>query len=108
MHRVLAQRGAAARISIPYFNNGAPSCRVQPLELPAGLPWRRGSPPLRSAEASGTHSGRNTVLGCAGANVFKSYARSHPVAFARNHPDLEIAPNGDIVVRQEQEAAAER
>lgn len=106
VHRVLAQRGAAARISIPYFNNGAPSCRVQPLGLPeGGLQWRRGAPPLRSAADSGTHGGKNTVLPCAGANVFKSYARSHPRAFAKNHPDLEISPSGDIVVRPQKEQA---
>lgn len=102
VHRVLAQRGSAPRISVPYFNNGAPSCRVRPLELPAGLEWTRSGEAaqrLRSAADSGTHGGRNQVLQCAGANVFKSYARSHPAAFARNHPDLKIAPNGDVVVR---------
>ena len=34
-----------------------------------------------------------------GDNVFKSYARSHPEAFARNHPDLELDAHGLVVLR---------
>ena len=54
--------------------------------------------PARLA-ASDTHAGRNTLLPCAGDNVFKSYARSHPAAFAANHPDLRIAADGTVVPR---------
>lgn len=99
VHRVLAQRGASARISVPYFYCGAHSCSVEPLRLPSSLDWRRGTPPLHKETDSGTHGGRNRVLRTAGANVLKSYARSHPAAFAKNHPDLEITGGGEIVLR---------
>ncbi len=123
VHRVVPPAGPAARLSIPYFFNPAHSARVEAMPLPAGLPWavracerdallalcagacltaaaaaaQRAAP--AALAASDTHAGRNVVLRCAGDNVFKSYARSHPAAFARHHADLVIAPDGAVVPR---------
>jgi isopenicillin N synthase-like dioxygenase len=106
VHRVLPPSGAAARLSAPFFYNAAHDACVGALPLPASLPWARPRPEADADEdadadaaRSATHGGRNVLLRCAGMNVFKSFARSHPQAFATHHGDLMLAPDGAVVPR---------
>ena len=112
VHRVLPPPpGGPARVSLPFFYNADHDAVVQPLPtlLNNTLPWERpGDDAQRRAApgVSGTHGGRNVLLARAGDNVFKSFARSHPAAFARNHGDLHILPDGTVAPLLSQQGLA--
>ena len=66
---------------------------------PSQLPWTRDRPPAET---------RHSLLRAYGANAFKSLARSHPLVFARHHPDLCVLEDGTVAARDEGDAAAQR
>jgi isopenicillin N synthase-like dioxygenase len=91
-HRVLSS--TRPRLSVPFFYNPALPSTIQPVELPAELPWER----EREYDEQG-HWRRphNAMIHEYGANAFKSLARSHPAVFARHHPDLRLLEDGRVV-----------
>ena len=94
-HRVLST--PRARLSIPYFYNPALEATVEPLELPASLPWEREAEYDRERH---WRRPQNALLAEYGANAFKSLARSHPAVFARHHSDLRLLDDGRVVRAQ--------
>lgn len=57
-----------------------------------------------SVGSAGAAAGRpsaasNRLLPSYGMNAFKSLARSHPLVFARHHPDLRVLADGQVVAR---------
>ena len=103
VHRVVPPPpGGPARVSLPFFYNADHDAIVKPLqalEHAPHLPWERPGNRPDAPGGSATHGGRNVLLARAGDNVFKSFARSHPAACARNHGDLQILPDGTVAPR---------
>lgn len=103
-HRVVTMPSTESprpRTSVPLFYNPVLSATMGPLDealLPQNkLPWER-------PEGYDHWRRPNNLFNpSVGENTFKSLARSHPKVFARHHPDLEILPDGRIVMKQESE-----
>jgi len=55
----------------------------------SALPWTRERPAAAV---------RHSLLREYGANAFKSLARSHPLVFARHHPDLSVRGDGMVAI----------
>ena len=87
------------RVSLPFFWNPSLSAIVDVVCDPSALPWTRDRPPAET---------RHSLLRAYGANAFKSLARSHPLVFARHHPDLCVLEDGTVAARDEGDAAAQR
>lgn len=93
VHRV--RQPHRGRVSAPFFWNPSLDAMVEPLIQPGG-----------EAAAHRANGGRpspaeNRLLPSYGMNAFKSLARSHPVVFARHHPDLQCLPDGQVVARKQ-------
>lgn len=105
-HRVLRNTGREPRTSVALFYNPKLSSFVEPICIDNNaeegyqkqgkdkLEWERIEGERECWKMKG-----NEHLQCVGANTFKSLARSHPEVFAKNHPDLVLLTNGDIVSR---------
>ena len=78
------------RVSLPFFWNPSLSAVVDVVCDPSQLPWTRARPPPEQ---------RHSLLRAYGANAFKSLARSHPLVFARHHPDLYVEEDGTVAAR---------
>lgn len=103
-HRVMRNTGREPRISVALFYNPKLSSVVEPIctdtngeeEQPKQwknkLEWERSEGKSECWKMKG-----NAHPQCVGANTFKSLARSHPEVFAKNHPDLVLLANGEIV-----------
>ena len=87
------------RVSLPFFWNPSLSAIVDVVCDPSLLPWTRDRPEPEK---------RHSLLRAYGANAFKSLARSHPLVFARHHPDLCVLEDGTVAARDEGDAAAQR
>ena len=90
----------SSRISLPLFYNPRLSATIVPIDFSA-----ISNPPVweRSEQEHSwkRHGVPDVQLTSVGENTFKSLARSHPIVFAKHHPDLELLENGQIVVKKE-------
>ena len=78
------------RVSLPFFWNPSLNAVVDVVCDASALPWTRERPPPEQ---------RHSLLRAYGANAFKSLARSHPLVFARHHPDLYVCDDGTVAER---------
>jgi isopenicillin N synthase-like dioxygenase len=93
-HRVQLT-SSKTRISIPFFYNPRLEATITPLDS-ISSPWERSETKQHWKQDS------NAMLTMVGENTFKSLARSHPLVFAKHHPDLLLLEDGRIVPRETQ------